>query len=325
MLRYFLLTAALAPSLWASAERSVCIVVDNEYVLAKDVASVYPEFLALDGDTALSYAPAPGGRRSVSAIEISGWAQSHGLHMHAQEGACFERTGVTLTSEDYRKAIRRQLNMSTGEAEVDVLDFCSHVLPPGRLELPVSGAALPPRDHPETAFLWRGQLISSAGASYPVWARVRILGNRNVVRAVRDLPAGAILDSQELTSALEKCNPFRPGDVKPLSFYVGKSLTRSLTRGSRLDPGLVQDPPTVQRGDRVLVAVVSGSARLELEALADASGYVGDSILFRNPSGSRHFLAHITGVGRAELILNSAGEDMKHRTAIQTLASKGNL
>ncbi|HWF47520.1 MAG TPA: flagella basal body P-ring formation protein FlgA [Bryobacteraceae bacterium] len=304
---------------------STCIVVDGESILAKNVASVYPEFLALEGGMTLSYAPAPGDRRSVSAIEIAGWAQSHGLVMHAKEGACFERAGAVLTAKDYREAIREQLKATTIGIEIDVLDFYSHVLPPGRLELPVSGAALPPRDHPETVFLWRGQLISSGGASYPVWARVRVVAKRDVVRAVRNLPAGTILKSEQLASALEQDNPFRPDDSEPLSFYVGKSLTRSVTRGSRLDSGLVQQAPAVQRGDKVRVAVVSGPAHLELDALADATGNVGDSILFRNPSGSKRFRALITGARRAELILNSSGGDTKDRTAVQTFASKGGL
>jgi flagella basal body P-ring formation protein FlgA len=322
MFHHLFLAAVLASSLRASAERSTCIVVDGEYILAKNVASAYPEFLALAGDTTLSYAPAPGHRRPVSAIEISDWAQSHGLATHAEKGSCFERAGVALTGKNFQEAIRNQLKGSTGGIEIDVLDFYSHVLPPGRLELPLSGAALPPPDHPETVFLWRGQLISSGGASYPVWARVRVVEKRDVVRAVRNLSVGTILESEQLTSTLEQSSPLRSADSESLSFYVGKSLTRSVTKGSRLDSGLVQRAPAVQRGDKVRVAIVSGSARLELDALADATGYAGDSILFRNPSGSRHFRALITGAGRAELILNSADGDPKYPSAVQMVSNK---
>jgi flagella basal body P-ring formation protein FlgA len=152
---------------------------------------------------------------------------------------------------------------------------------------------------------------------------VRVLGNRNVVRALRNISAGAILNSQQLTSVPEQCNPFSVGDFETLSFYVGKSLTRSIISGSRLDPGLVQDPPAVRRGDKVQVAVVSGSARLELEALADAAGYAGDSILFKNPSGSRRFRALITGSGRAEIVLNRPDGDAERGIGVQIVASKG--
>ncbi|HEX4230644.1 MAG TPA: flagellar basal body P-ring formation chaperone FlgA [Bryobacteraceae bacterium] len=325
MLQHFLLSAVVAASLQASAERSTCTVVDGEYILAKNVATTYPKFLALEGDTMLSYAPAPGSRRSVPATEISGWAQSHGLAIHAKEGTCFERAGVTLTAQDYREAIRNQLKGTISGTEIDVLDFDSHILPPGRLELPVSGAALPPPDRPETAFLWRGRLISSGGASYPVWARVRVVGKRDVVRAVRNLAVGTILKPDQLTSAMEQGNPLGRDDSEPLTFYVGKSLTRSVTRGSRLYRDLVQHAPAVRRGDNVRVAVASGLAHLELDALADAAGYVGDSIQFRNPSGSGHFRALITGPGRAEIFVNIPDEDTKHRTPVPTFASRGSL
>lgn len=322
MLRYIFLSFVLASSLGASAAFSDCIVIDGPNIEARNLASIYPAFLALDGNTMLSYAPAPGSRRTVSAPEISSWARSRGLVTGARDGACFERAGFTRTANDYREAIREQLKVTAG-AEIEVLDFYSRVLPPGRLELPVAGAAVPPPDHPETPFIWRGQLISSDGGSYPVWARVTILANRNVVRPVRDLPAGAILEAQQLTSAPERCNPLRPGDSQPLSFYIGKSLIRSVTKGSRLDPGVVQDPPAVRRGDKVRVSVVNGSAHLELDAFANGAGNVGDSILLRNPAGSKYFRAIITGVGRAEVLLNGSDGEAKSRTAVQTFLGKG--
>jgi flagella basal body P-ring formation protein FlgA len=149
------------------------------------------------------------------------------------------------------------------------------------------------------------------------------LAKQDVVRAVRNLPAGSILEAEELTSASELVNPIQPGNSEPLAFYVGKSLTRSVTVGSRVAAELVQEAPIIQRGDKVQVSVINGSARLELEVLADTAGYVGDSIFFSNPSGSRRFRALITASGRAELLLNGSAGDSKRRTANPTSSKKG--
>ena len=319
----YVLSFVLAPCLGAWEAPSTCIVVDGQNILARNLAAIYPAFFALEGDTTVSYAPAPGGRRTVAAAEISGWARSRGLTMQAQEGACFERAGFARTAKDYQEAIRTELRPSKATAEIEVLDFYSHILPPGRLELPTAGAALPPLEHPETAFIWRGHLITSDGVAYPVWARVRILETQIIVRAARDLPAGTILEARQLTSAPQMWNPLLAADSEPLSFYVGKSLRRSLSGGSPLYPRLVEVPPIIRRGDKVRVTVVNGSAHLELEASANGSGYLGDSVLLTNPAGSKNFRAIITGPGRAEIILNLFREQAKRGTAPAPLAGKG--
>lgn len=323
MLRYLLLIVGFVPSVqaWNLPE---CTPVDGEYILAKHVASVYGEFRALDGNLTLSYAPMPGGRRTVSAAEISSWAAAHSLNVSVHESACFERSGVVLKADDYQSAIRAHLAPAADRVEIEILDFYARVLPPGRLEMPISGAALPSDEHPENAFLWRGTLISSSGASYPVWARVRVNAARSVVRVVRSLPSGAVLDARDLKSAVERCDPFRLDDSETLRFFVGKSLVRSVTSSAVLTTRMVQEPPMIRPGERVRVAVLSGSARIEMEAVADAPGNVGDSIVFTNPSGSRRFKAVITGAGRAEVNVNGSADVGARRTAVQTIDLKGN-
>jgi flagella basal body P-ring formation protein FlgA len=314
----------LAASVEAWSSSSTCIPVDGEYILARHVVPRYQEFQTLDGDLTLSYAPIPGGRRTVSAAEISNWAASHSLKVSARESACFERTGIVLTADDYRNAIRGDLAADTGQVKIEILDFYSRVLPPGRLELPVAGAALPPDEHPETAFLWRGTLVSSSGPSYPVWARVRVTAMRSVVRVIRSLPSGAVLDPGDIRAAVEQCNPFRLPDSEAPTFYVGKSLVRSVRGGSALEIRMVQEPPVVRRGDKVRVAVLSGSARIEMEARADVPGNVGDSISFTNPSGAKRFNAVITGPGRAEIVVDGLAGNRSRRTTVQTFEPKGN-
>ena len=323
MLRYFLVAFVLTLSLKAGDITSNCLVINGAYVAAKDISPAYPEFSVLADDTTLSYAPAPGSRRIVSATEIEGWGKTHAVKVNARRGVCLERAGNQLTADDYRRAIRDQLKPNEGAAEIELFDFYSRVLPPGHLELPLAGAALPPTDHPETAFLWRGQLIATDGGSYPVWARVRVSAKRELVKTVRNLPAGTTLEAEQLTSSPAQCNPLRVTAFEPLSFYIGKSLTRSVAGASRLDPSMVQDPPTVQRGEKVRVAVVSGPAHIELEAFADGPGYVGDVVAFSNASGSRHFRALITGSGQAEIVLNGSMDEPSHRTTVQRFATKG--
>ncbi len=54
----------------------------------------------------------------------------------------------------------------------------------------------------------------------------------------------------------------------------------------------------VQRGERVAVEVLSGSALLRFLADAETSGHVGDSVLIRNPETGKLFQAKVEAKGK---------------------------
>ena len=63
----------------------------------------------------------------------------------------------------------------------------------------------------------------------------------------------------------------------------------------------------VRRGDHVGVTVISGAARLELEALAETSGKQGDLVTLTNPRSGKSFQARIEGKDRALVVTGPLG------------------
>ncbi len=63
---------------------------------------------------------------------------------------------------------------------------------------------------------------------------------------------------------------------------------------------LVPIPPRngVARGERVVVEVTSGAARLAFETTAESAGGVGNFVLVRNPASGRLFPAKVAGKGK---------------------------
>lgn len=63
---------------------------------------------------------------------------------------------------------------------------------------------------------------------------------------------------------------------------------------------LVPIPPRngVARGERVLVEVTSGAARLAFETTAESAGGLGNFVLVRNPANGRLFPAKVAGKGK---------------------------
>jgi flagella basal body P-ring formation protein FlgA len=64
---------------------------------------------------------------------------------------------------------------------------------------------------------------------------------------------------------------------------------------------MLENPKEVVIGDTVTVEVRNGGAHLELEAQAEGSGAVGETIPVRNPESHRRFLARVEGKGRVSV------------------------
>ena len=82
---------------------------------------------------------------------------------------------------------------------------------------------------------------------------------------------------------------------------AGRLLRRSLRAGTPIQTSWLEMPKEVNRGDKVRVEVRSGSAHLEMEGRAEASGSVGESIPVSNPASKKAFRARIEGKGRVSV------------------------
>ena len=61
----------------------------------------------------------------------------------------------------------------------------------------------------------------------------------------------------------------------------------------------IEPPNEVTKGDRVIVTVSSGLARLSFDAEAQNSGRRGDFISFKNPDSGKLFRARVEGPDQA--------------------------
>ena len=57
-------------------------------------------------------------------------------------------------------------------------------------------------------------------------------------------------------------------------------------------------PPDIQRGEQVMVTVLSGAVRLKFEAQAESTARIGESVIVRNPENGRRFIARVEEKGK---------------------------
>jgi flagella basal body P-ring formation protein FlgA len=71
----------------------------------------------------------------------------------------------------------------------------------------------------------------------------------------------------------------------------------SLAAGAILVAQDITEPVVVKAGETVTVQVINGGVTISLNAVADETGRIGDTILLTNPSSGRRFSAQVTANG----------------------------
>ncbi|MGA7415372.1 MAG: flagella basal body P-ring formation protein FlgA [Bryobacteraceae bacterium] len=224
-------------------------------------------------------------------------------------------TPHVIVEAEIERAIRVALGGRKGELRLEIMAHSRDVLSAGEAEFPLSGASNPSPLHPETAILWRGYWRTPDGRSTPIWARVRALCPRLVIRLRADVARGAPLAASVLEEISVLDSAFRAEPPETLSEYEGKVLRHFAKAGSIISPRQITDPPVVLRYSMVRVDVNSGSLQLRVKARAETDGQAGETIRLMIPGGHRQFLATIQPDGSA--VLNVAVDRPNHPASTQ--------
>jgi flagella basal body P-ring formation protein FlgA len=134
--------------------------------------------------------------------------------------------------------------------------------------------------------------------SWTLYVSVTVDSRMAVVVAARPIAGGEAMTPDDLTLREEPLSLYagrqvfyHPADV------VGATAILSLPRGTIITGTAIQQPIVVQAGQTIAVDVQSGGVDLTLDAQAEQSGRIGDSILVTNPESGKRFEATVTATG----------------------------
>jgi flagella basal body P-ring formation protein FlgA len=139
--------------------------------------------------------------------------------------------------------------------------------------------------------------------SWLLYVTVTVAQRETIVVAARPLVAGQPLTAADLKLASLPVQQFAGRQVYfDPALLIGAQPVMSFATGMPLTAESVQAPVMVKAGQTVTVTVVSGAVQLSLDARAEQTGRVGDTILLVNPGSGRRFTAQVTANG-VQLIL----------------------
>ena len=285
----------------AGSLHAVCLPVNGNRILGRDLALADPRFSTLPESLAIGFTPAPGTRRVFATLELQRIARANGIPIDAFEDICFELPMLRLKEEDVTAAMRRSL---PADATLRIVEMANFDVPVGPLEFPLE-ALEPPGTLNRGVQLWRGTVKYAETRRLAVWARVEVAVEFVAVVAGKDLLPNVPIsvDSVRIetrTGPLEREKPAsRIEDVR------GRLPKRAVKAGSVIPLAILADAPTVRKGDPVTVEVWSGPARLRFEAVAESAACDGEMVELRNPASGRIFKARLEAGARARIVINA--------------------
>jgi hypothetical protein len=160
----------------------VCLPVDGDRILMRDLAAAIPAFTGADGEQSIGFTPAPGTERRFSAGELIRLAERYGVAAEPTP-VCFARKLEAPTKDRLLAALRQAL---PPEAQVEVVDFSRFSIPQGQIEFSREGLSTAPLVSVREPVIWRGRVKYGPTQSVPLWVKSPGVG----VSPGRDCGAG---------------------------------------------------------------------------------------------------------------------------------------
>src|ERR1700676_203086 len=132
---------------------AICTPIHGDRILASDLARAVPEFAVASGDAVIGYAPAPGSRRVLHAVELGRLASKLNVKLDAEREACFEWTLAAVSREDVARSMRVSLGIP--DARIEIIEMGPRAAPEGKMMFPLTGL-IPGADRNSGPALWRG-------------------------------------------------------------------------------------------------------------------------------------------------------------------------
>ncbi len=261
-------------------------------ILAGDLAAAIPGLTVPAREVPVALAPAPGVQRIFRAAELRRMAERFGWHGNLDADICVERPVSPSDPARFLAAMRK----SMPEADIALLEYSRQAVPAGEIEFQASGLRPGMADA-----LWIGYVRYGSTRRFSVWARVKVLVPVTRLIAAVDLAPGRAITAEQLCVRTQPEFPPALPVLASAGEAIGKWPRTAIHAGAAIRAAMLENPKEVLRGDTVTVDVFTAAAHLELKALAQGSGAVGDTIAVLNPDSHKSFPARVEGKGRVSV------------------------
>lgn len=252
-------------------------------------------------------APDPGGERKISAAEVAqAFAQrAAGMPEVRWSGAktlTLKRPGQQFGPAQIEALIAQYLQQNKARLPKAQVHFriaqppAPFTLPAGKLatEIISSDPGLLKSRSMTLIFRVDGRLVKT------LLVRGELEVITAVVTAASDLERGTLLSAKDLQLLERDLSGLRDPYNDPAEL-IGKKLKRPLRAGDILEPGMVDIPAVIKRGDGVSMQLRGAGFSLSAQGVARQDGLAGETILVRNSNSRKDISCQVIGPGQVNV------------------------
>jgi flagella basal body P-ring formation protein FlgA len=292
-LRALALACLIALPAWPDG----CAPVQQDQIVAADLAAVVPVFGKLSPDIPIAPAPIPGARRVLRASELLSLAKRYSLDLEDAMDICFEWPMRPLEREQVLAAMKAALPFP--DIHIELLEGSSNRVPSGRLEFRRENLGHPGLSGSRTPVSWRGSVVYGKDHRFSFWARVIVSATLQRVIAAEPIRRGEPITAGQVRTETVESFPGAGDVARTAGEVVGKIAARNIDAGAEIHLNQIARSADVHRGDPVEVEVTSGKTHLSFTGKSESEGRTGDLIRVRNTRSNKIFQARVNGKGKA--------------------------
>ncbi|HEY1858029.1 flagellar basal body P-ring formation chaperone FlgA [Acidocella sp.] len=140
--------------------------------------------------------------------------------------------------------------------------------------------------------------VRCSAPNWTLYVTVTVAATEEVEVAARPIAAGQALSAGDFSLRREPVSLFAGRQVyHDAASLLGTTALMGLNPGTILTSDSVAEPVVVQAGQTVSVHVRSAGLDITVNAVAQQTGRIGQTILMINPSSGQHFSALVTKAG----------------------------
>ena len=249
-------------------------------------------------------APMPGKSRPLDSQYIKVRLRQHGFDPQQVQAEWPDRVLVTtrctvVSGADLAAAGEQALRAQLDPADAEIAITCSRtpsdmVLREGALELkaePLGGFTGASRLVKVTACV-NGEAQSSQTICYQVrrFAAAVVAG--------KQIERGQVITAEDVSTARCEVSATSAQPFADPAEVAGMRARRTLRAGEMITRAAVDEPPVIERGQKVWVTVLCGAIRIQAEAIAAEDAPANGTVRLKSASSGDSFTARVDGDGR---------------------------
>jgi flagella basal body P-ring formation protein FlgA len=234
-------------------------------------------------------------------LAVAGWPDTESVRAaQPQSGRVGERA---VAARDFEQAIFSRLTRQYGRphhrVSVRILfPKKSLTVQAGKLHLEVeklAGGARTGRRSFRVGLFINGQFLKTINVVGEVKAQA------TVTTPVRWIKPNEVVVEEDITAMTVDVPSLTHDFILNQDDVIGKQVLRPLPPRKPIRKIMLDDPPIVHKGDRVMIEVRKGGLLVQAVGLAKAAGKSGDTILVQNKNSGREVFGTILSAGLVEV------------------------